>query len=151
MSSSTPEEVIVTASLTSDVARVARGMREALALVDEVLDLDHETWESTLHVGDIEFYTSKNGPYPNNQMRISVRPSMGVAALHYADHDDPEVSDAYSYTPNPSIERVHLIFSGETGRLFPRSAVISISHARAALVEWLRTRARPKCIEWRSE
>ncbi|GAB1515316.1 hypothetical protein JCM33774_73590 [Actinophytocola sp. KF-1] len=151
MPSPTPDEVIVTASLTSDVARVARGMRDAIALVDEVLGLDHATWESTLHVGDIEYYTSNDGPYPNNQMRVSVRPSAGVAALHYADHDDPEVSAAYSYTPNPPRQRVHLIFRGETGRLFPQCAIIPIVNARAALIEWLRTCKRPQCIEWRSE
>jgi hypothetical protein len=151
MSSPVPDDVVVTASLTSDVARVARGMREAVELVDEILSLDHETWESTLHVGDIEYHTSKDGPYPNNQMRVSVRPAAGVAALHYIDHDDPEMSAAYSYTSTPPSSRIYLVFNGETGRLFPQSAIISIDDARAALVEWLQTRKRPQSISWRAE
>lgn len=151
MSSPAPDNLVVTASLTSDVARVACGTHESIELIDEILGLDHETWESTLHVGDIEFHTSKDGPYPNNQMRVSVRPAAGVAALHYVDHDDPEMSAAYSHTPNPLPSRIYLVFNGETGRLFPQSAIISIVDARAALVEWLHTRKRPQCIDWRSE
>ena len=151
MSSPGSDDLVVTASLTSDVARVARGMRESVELIDEILGLDHETWESTLHVGDIEYHTSKDGPYPNNQMRVSVRPAARVAALHYIDHDDPEMSAAYSYTPTPPLSRIYLVFNGETGRLFPQSAIIPIEDARAGLVEWLHTRKLPRCISWRFE
>jgi Immunity protein Imm1 len=151
MSSPVSDDLVVTASLTSDVARVARGMRESVELIDEILGLDHETWESTLHVGDIEYHMSKDGPYPNNQMRVSARPAVGVAALHYRDHDDPEMSAAYSYTPTPPPSRIYLVFNGETGRLFPQSAIIPIGDVRAALVEWLHTRKIPRCINWRSE
>lgn len=151
MSSPAPDDLVVTASLTSDVARVARGMHESIELIDEILGLDHETWESTLHVGNIEYHTSKDGPYPNNLMRVSVRPTAGVAALHYVDHDDTDMSASYSYTASSPTFRIYLVFSGESGRLFPQSATISVADARAALVEWLHTRKRPLCIDWRSE
>ena len=151
MPSRLPDDLVVTASLTSDVARIARGIPESVELVDEILGLDHVTWESTLHVGDTEYHTSRDGPYPNNQMRVSARPTAGVAALHYVDHDDQEVSAAYSYTPTPPPKRIYLVFNGETGRLFPQSAIIPIKDARAALVEWLHTRKRPRCIDWKPE
>lgn len=152
MSSPDQDDLVVTASLTSDVARVTHGMRPSIDLIDEILGLDHKNWESILYVGDIEYFASpKEGPYPNNQMRVSARPSVGVAALHYSDHDDSEMSAGYSYATSPPDERIFLVFNGETGRLFPQSAIIPIVDARAALIEWVRTRARPRCIEWRPE
>jgi Immunity protein Imm1 len=144
-----PERLILTASLTTDVARVARGMRAAVSLIDEVLTLDHIEWETTLLVGDVEFHRTKEGPFPNHQLRISVRPSSGVAALNYTDHDDPDMPMANSYNPTRPPPEVDLIFSGATGSVFPRTAVIPIAEARHALTEWLETRKRPTCIQWR--
>jgi hypothetical protein len=128
-------------------------MLEAIALVDEMLALDHESGESTLLIGDAEYFTSKDGPYPNHQMRVSVRPHQGIAALHYVDHDDAVMSAAYSYSSSFSSQppEVYLIFRGDTGRLFPQQSIISIADARAAILEWLRTGQRPRCIEWRAE
>jgi hypothetical protein len=75
------ERLTVTASLTTGVGRVTHGMREAVSLIEEILTTDHVDWETTLSVGDVEFHSTKQGPYPNHQLRISVRPSAGVAAL----------------------------------------------------------------------
>lgn len=144
-----PELPILTASLTSDVARVAHGMRASVHLIDEILNLDHVEWESTLYVGDVEYHSTKTGPYPNHQLRISVRPSTGFAALNYMDHDDPEMTIANSYNSKRPLPEVYLIFNGATGAVFPRAAAIPIGNARDALHEWLRTRKRPTCIEWR--
>ena len=144
-----PGHLIVTASLTTEVARVAHGMRAAVRLIDEILTLDHLDWETTLSVGDVEFRRTKQGPFPNHQLRLSVRPAAGVAALNYTDHDDPDMTIANSYTSKRPLPEVDLIFNGATGAVFPRTAVIPINEARDALREWLRTRKRPTCIEWR--
>jgi immunity protein Imm1 of predicted polymorphic toxin system len=142
--------MIVTASLTTDVARVTRGMSASVRLIDEILTLDHVEWETTLYVGDVEFHQTKDeGPFPNHQLRISVRPSAGLAALNYMDHDDPEMSIANSYNPKRPLPDVDLIFNGSTRAVFPRAALIPIAQARKALIEWLQTRKRPTCIEWR--
>lgn len=141
--------MIVTASLTTDVARVTHGMPAAVRLIDEILTLDHVEWETTLYVGDVEFHSTKHGPYPNHQLRVSVRPSAGLAALNYTDHDDPEMPIANSFNPKRPLPDVDLIFNGTTGSVFPRTAAIPIAAAREALIEWLETRTRPTCIEWR--
>lgn len=141
--------MIVTASLTTDVARVTHGMSASVLLVDEILTMDHVEWETTLYIGDVEFHRTKQGPFPNHQLRISVRPSVGLAALNYMDHDDPLMPIANSYNPNRPLPEVDLIFNGTTGAVFPRTAVIPIAHARRALMEWLETRKRPTCVEWR--
>lgn len=140
--------MIVTASLSSGIACVAHGLQESTRLIEKILVTDHTTRESTLFVGDAEFHTSKSGPYPNHQMRISVRPALGYAALNYMDHDDPHMSVANSHNPQRPAFDVNLIFSGATGMLFPRTSAIPIAAARRALHEWLRTRKRPTCIEW---
>jgi hypothetical protein len=144
-----PERLILTAVLTTDVARVTHGMPESVRLIGEILTLDHVEWETMLYVGDVEYHSTKHGPYPNHQLRISVRPAAGVAALLYIDHDDPEMSAANSYNPNRPLPEVDLIFNGAIKALFPRSAAIPVSEARNALREWLETRKRPTCIEWR--
>jgi hypothetical protein len=68
-------------------------MSASLRLVEEILMTDHVEWETTLSVGDVEFHRTKDGPFPNHQFRISVRPSAGFAALNYMDHDDSENAD----------------------------------------------------------
>jgi hypothetical protein len=142
--------MIVTASLTTGVARVARGMTESVRLIDEILKIDHVEWETTLFIGDVEFHRTKSGPIPNHQLRISVRPSAGLAALNYMDHDDPLMPIANSFNPKRPLPEVDLIFNGTTGAVFPRTAAIPISAARAALIEWLETRKRPTAsIHWR--
>ena len=142
--------MIVTASLTTDVARVTRGMSASVRLIDELLTMDHVKWETTLYLGDVEFHQTKNeGPFPNHQLRVSVRPSAGLAALNYMDHDDPQIPIANSYNPKRPLPDVDLIFNGSTGAVFPRTALIPIADARKALIEWLQTRKRPICIEWR--
>lgn len=143
------ERLILTASLTTGVARVAHGMRASLRLVEEILNVNHVDWETTLFVGDVEFHRTKEGPFPNHQLRISVQPSRGFAALNYMDHDDPQMPIANSYNPKRPLPDVDLMFNGATGTIFPRTAVIPISKARQALTEWLDTRKRPTCIEWR--
>jgi hypothetical protein len=144
-----PERLVLTASLTTDVARVAYGMRDAAALIDEILTLDHADWETTLMVGDVEFYQTRDGPFPDHQMRVSVRPSAGYAALNYTDNNDPTMSMANSYNPMRPLPGIFLTFNGDTGAVFPQAAAIPIDDARNALHEWLRTRRRPTCIEWR--
>jgi hypothetical protein len=141
--------MIVTASLTTGVVRVTHGMPESVRLVDQLLTLDHVEWETTLSVGDVEFHRTKNGPFPNHQLRISVRPSAGLAALNHMDHDDPHMPIANSYNPKRPLPDVDLIFNGTTGAVFPRTAAIPIAVVRKALIEWLETRRRPTCIEWR--
>jgi hypothetical protein len=141
--------VIVTASLTTGIARVTHGITASSQLVDEVLRTDHVEWETTMYVGDVEFHCTKDGPFPNHQLRISVRPSAGYAALNYMDHDDPQIPIANSFNPRRSLPGVRLIFNGSTGSVFPLSAAIPIADARKALAEWLTTRRRPTCIEWR--
>jgi len=143
-----PEPLILTASLTTGVARVAHGMSASVRLIDEVLELDHVAWETTLFVGDTEFFRTKEGPFPNHQLRLSVRPTTGLAALNYMDHDDPQMPIANSYNPNRPLPDVDLIFNGAMGAVFPRAAAIPISNARSALNQWLETRKRPTCIEW---
>ncbi|MEU0795091.1 Imm1 family immunity protein [Amycolatopsis sp. NPDC005961] len=141
--------MLLTASLTTGVARVTSGMQESILLVDEILRTDHVDWETTLIVGDVEFHKSKEGPFPDHQLRVSVRPSVGLAALNYLDNDDPDMPIANSFNPKRPLPEVNLIFNGTTGAVFPRTAAIPVSDARDALVEWLRTRKRPTCIEWR--
>jgi hypothetical protein len=141
--------MILTASLTTGVARVTKGMSASIRLVDEILALDHIDWETTMSVGDVEFHRSKDGPFPNHQLRISVRPSTGLAALNYTDHDDLELPIANSFNPKRPLPQVDLIFNGTTGAVFPRTAAIQIADARRAITEWLETRKRPKCIQWR--
>lgn len=143
------ERLILTASLTTGVVRATHGARESIRLVDEILNIDHAHWETTLMVGEVEFHQSRNGPFPNHQLRISVRPSAGFAALTYIDHDDPHMSVANSYNPNRPLPAIDLIFTGETGAVFPRTAAIRIPDARNALAEWLETWRRPTCIAWR--
>jgi Immunity protein Imm1 len=141
--------VIVTASLTTGIARVTHGITASKQLVDEVLRTDHVDWETTLYVGDVEFHCTDNGPFPNHQLRLSVRPAAGCAALNYMDNDDPHMSIANSYNPQRPLPEIHLIFNGSTGSIFPRTATIPVVAAREALHEWLETRKRPECIEWR--
>jgi hypothetical protein len=141
--------MIVTASLTTGIARVTHGMATSTQLVNEILRTDHVEWETTLSIGDVEFRTTRDGPFPNHQLRISVRPSTGYAALNYMDHDDPEMSIANSYNPRRPVPEVSLIFNGSIGSMFPRAAAIPIADARKALLEWLHTRKRPTCIQWR--
>lgn len=125
-------------------------MPASVQLVDEVLTINHADWETTLLVGDGEFHRSKEeGPFPNHQLRISVRPSANVAAINYMDHDDTRMPIANSYNPRRPLPEVDLIFNGHTQSVFPRTAAIPIENARAALHEWLETRKRPTCIEWR--
>jgi hypothetical protein len=144
------ERLVVTASLTTGVARVTRGIRESLSLIDEIFKLNHTDWETTLLVGEAEFHRSKDdGPFPDHQLRISVRPSVGYAAPNYIDNSDTEMSIANSYNPKRPLPEVDLIFNGTTGSVFPRTAAISVTDAREALIDWLRTRKRPTCIEWR--
>lgn len=152
MSSHDQDDLVVTATLTSNVSRVTHGMRASVDLIDEILALEHRAWESTLYVGDVEYFTSsKDGPYPNCQMRVSARPSAGVAALYYVDHDDDEMSAAYSRATVPQLKNAYLVFNGETAGVFPQDAIIPIVDARAALVEWLSTRKRPMCIDWKPD
>ncbi|WP_372496761.1 Imm1 family immunity protein [Kibdelosporangium philippinense] len=124
-------------------------MTESVSLIEEILSLDHADSETTLLVGDVEYHRTKDGPFPDHQMRISVRPSANCAALNYMDNNDPEMSIANSYNTIRPLPKVDLIFNGTTGAVFPRTAVIPLTHARSALHEWLRTRQRPTCIEWR--
>lgn len=144
-----PEHVVVTALLTTSTVRVADGIERCAALIEEILTLDHVDQETILWVGDEEFHRSKEGPFPNHLMRASVKPSAGRAALSYTDHDDPTASMVNSFNPDPVSSEVYLIFNGDTGDVFPQSAVISIVDARTALLEWVRMRSRPTCIEWR--
>lgn len=144
-----PAPVVVTALLTTGAARVAHGVTECAALVEEILALDHVDQETILWVGDVQFHSSRKGPYPNHQMRVSVRPSADCAALSYTDHDDPIVSLVNSFNSGQNLPEVYLIFNGDTGDVFPQSSVIPISHARTALLEWLRTRSLPTSIDWR--
>jgi hypothetical protein len=141
--------MILTASLTTGVARVTAGMLASVRLIDEIMTLDHIDWETTLTVGDAEFHRSKEGPFPNHQLRISVQPSTGYAALNYMDHDDAEMPIANSFNRKRPLPAVNLIFNGTTGAVFPRTAAIAITDAREAVIEWLETRKRPTCIEWR--
>lgn len=144
-----PDRLILTASLTSGVARVAHGIGESTALINEILNLEHMDWETTVAIGDVEFHQSSEGPYPDHQMRVSAQPSTGFAALNYTDNNDPTMSIANSYNPKRPLPEVYLVFNGSTGSVFPRSAAIPIADARSALSEWLRIRRRPTCIEWR--
>ena len=141
--------MIVTALLTTGVGKVSRGEHETHELVEEILRLEHTDWETILCVGDEEFHRDKNGPFPNNQMRVSVSPSAGYAALNYTDHDNPNDPIVNSFNPRRPLPEVLLIFNGTTGAIFPRTAAIPIVDARRALVEWVATRARPACIQWR--
>lgn len=141
--------MVLTALLTTGVGRVARGMSGCASLVKEILTLDHRDLETTLWLGDEQFYVTKDGPYPNNQMRVSARPTAGYAALNYTDHDNPESSNVNSYNPAGAPAGVHLIFNGDIESVFPQSALILIADAEVALLEWLRTRSLPTSIEWR--
>ncbi|MGH3588624.1 MAG: Imm1 family immunity protein, partial [Pseudonocardia sp.] len=142
--------MIVTASLTTGIARVAHGMAEAMRLTDEILQMDHVEWETTLFIGDIEFHRTKEGPFPNHQLRISVRPSAGLAAINYMDHEDSLMPIANSFNPRRPLPDIDLVFNGTTGSIFPRTSAIPIAAAREALTEWLKTRRRPSAaIQWR--
>jgi hypothetical protein len=92
--------MIVTASLTTGIARVAHGITASADLVNEIIRSDHIEWETTMYVGDVEFHCTKDGPFPNHQLRLSVRPSVGYAALNYMDHDDAQMPIANSFNPN---------------------------------------------------
>lgn len=73
---------------------------------------------------------TKRGPYPNHQLRIGVRPSVGFAALNYMDHDDPEMSVANPLQPKRPLPEVDMTFNGETGSVFPHTTAIPISDTR---------------------
>jgi hypothetical protein len=144
------ERPIVTAVLTTGVARISHGIRESEDLIDEILTLDHDDWETILSVGDVEFHqTKEEGPFPNHKMIVSVKPPQGYAALSYVDNDDPNMTAANSYSSRRPLPDIYLVYSGATGAVFPRSAAIPIPDAREALHEWLQSRRRPTCIEWR--
>lgn len=65
-----PKRPILTAVLTTGVARVTHGMRESAHLIDEILTLDHVDSESILYIGDVEYHSKKSGgPYPNHRSR----------------------------------------------------------------------------------
>jgi len=140
---------ILTALLTTRVVRVTHTMRDGVAMIEEILALEHVDQETSLWVGDVEYHSSKDGPFPNHLMRVSVQPSTGCAALSYADHDDPTGSLVNSFNSGQDLPEAYLIFNGDTGDVFPHSAVIAIADARAALLEWLRTRSLPTSINWR--
>ena len=118
--------MIVTASLTTGVARVAHGMPAAVQLVEYVFRTEHSEWETTMYGGDVEFHRTKDGPYPSHQLRISVQPATGFAALNYIDHDDPHMTIANSFHPQQPLPDVRLIFNGTIGSVFPRSAAIPV-------------------------
>ncbi|WP_051385978.1 Imm1 family immunity protein [Actinokineospora inagensis] len=142
-----PDRLTLTVSLTTGIARVAYGIRASVQLIEEVLRLDHDEWESILLLGDRQFYQSKNGPFPDQQLRVTVRPSLGYAALNHSDTNcDPPIAN--SYNPRLRAPDLALIFNGSTRTVFPRTAAIPIVDARQALGEWLLTRSRPTCIEW---
>lgn len=141
--------MIVTASLTTGIACVATGRHDCIRLIDTILDTRHVYWETTMSVGDEEFRRTKRGPFPNHQLRISVDPVCGFAALNYTDHDDPDMPNADSYSANTPQAAVALVFNGTTGAVFPQDSAIPVADARRALIEWLDTRKRPTCIEWR--
>ncbi|WP_329067362.1 Imm1 family immunity protein [Amycolatopsis sp. NBC_01480] len=124
-------------------------MQESTQLIDEILKTDHVDWETTLMVGDVEFHHGKSGPFPDQQFRISVSPPTGFAALNYMNNRDPDMPITNSFNSRRPLPDVNLIFNGSTGAVFPRTAAIPILDARAALIEWLETRQRPTCIEWR--
>src|ERR1700741_3980936 len=144
-----PTSVVITASLTTGAMRVTRGFPQGKALIEEILALDHADQETILWIGDGEYHQSKEGPFPNQQMRVSVKPSAKCAALSYTDHANPTASIVNSFNSGPDTPEVLLIFNGDTGDVFPQSAVIPIVDARAALLEWLRTRSLPTSINWR--
>ncbi|SFQ75471.1 Imm1 family immunity protein [Amycolatopsis rubida] len=142
--------MILTAALATGIAVAAEGKNAAAALVDQILDIDHTEQESVLCVGEQEFYTSKkNGPFPNHQFLVSVSTVYALAALTYRDHDDPVMPIANSYNSERPLPELDLICDGETGAVFPRTALIPVSLARMGLLEWLDTWKRPACIEWR--
>jgi hypothetical protein len=111
--------------------------------------LEHVEWETVLTIGDVEHLQTPDGPFPDQQLRISVSPSKGVAAISFTDHRDPEMAVVNSHNPNRALKEIFLIFNGATGTTFPTDACIPISDARNALLEWLETRSRPRCIAWR--
>lgn len=143
------DDLILTASLTTGAALVKRGIGQASSLIDEIVTLDHDAWETILYVGDVEFHRTMKGPFPDQQMRVSVRPSASYAALNHADINEESMPVANSYNPTVPIPNIYLIFNGGTGAVFPRTAAMPIDNVRDALHEWLRTRRRPTCIEWR--
>lgn len=141
---------VVTATLTTGSARVSRGMGESMELVDEIMRLEHEHWESILLIGDVEYHQGgTKGPFPDHQMIVSVRPSKGYAALNYTDNSDFDMPVACSYGSAAPLSSAFLILNGATGAVFPRRAAIPTRDARNALHEWLQTQRRPGCIEWR--
>ncbi|MBB4966155.1 hypothetical protein F4559_003514 [Saccharothrix violaceirubra] len=122
-----------------------------MRLIEDVLALDHVHWETVMSVGDEEFYTTPTGPYPNHKLRISVDPAYGYAAINYVDHEDGTMPVASTIsTSSLAPPELHLIFSGQTGAVFPSICAISIVDARHALTEWIETRVRPKCVEWQA-
>ncbi|MEU3643598.1 Imm1 family immunity protein [Lentzea sp. NPDC034063] len=142
--------MIVTAVLSTGLVVVANGPIEVNNLISEVLHIDHRTWETLMFVGDEEVRSTKEGPQPGHQLRVSVIPTRSLAALNYMDHDDPEMMIANSYNPARPLPEVDLIFSGDTGAVFPRSAAISVDDARIAMTEWANTRKRPTHCQWRA-
>ncbi|WP_394622089.1 Imm1 family immunity protein [Lentzea sp. JNUCC 0626] len=131
------------------MAVVTHGETRSFELIDAVLSMDHDTWETILYVGSEEFRQTEGGPYPNHQLRISVNPRRGYAAINFQDHDDPALPNANSFNPEPTPADLFLVFSGNTGAVFPSSAAIEVEQARAALRQFVVTRKRPTNIQWR--
>lgn len=144
-----PAPTIVTALLMNETVRVTHTMRDGVALIEEILSLEHTNQESSLWVGDVEYHSSGDGPYPNHLMRVSARPSIGCAALSYTDQEDPASTVVHSFNSGQDLPETFLIYNGNTGAVFPHWAAIPVTHARNALLEWLRTRSLPTCINWR--
>ncbi|GAA2977477.1 Imm1 family immunity protein [Actinokineospora diospyrosa] len=141
--------MIVTATLSTGISRVTNGLSESVSLIEDVLNIEHVDWETILLVGDHEFYTTPEGPVPNSQFRVSVRPSLGIAALNHTDHDRADLPNVNSYNPIHLGRPAELIFSGTTGMVFPPGSAITIESAYVALIEWLQTFQRPACVQWR--
>lgn len=118
-------------------------------MFETVLRTEHTALETVMSIGDVEYLTSAKGPLPNHQLRISVSPSAGCAAISYTDHNDSQMTIADSFNPNLTYPEVRLIFNGRTGSVFPHYAAIPITDARTALYEWFETWERPTCIRWR--
>jgi predicted ATPase len=126
-----------------DLAAAEEAFTAALRLADQH---DLPLWRvRVLHeLGTIDLI----GGGPLDRLAQARQAALAAGALATAATVSLQMS-AWSSNHAEPLPEVRLIFNGSIGSMFPRTAAIPIASTREALDEWLATRKRPTCIEWR--
>jgi immunity protein Imm1 of predicted polymorphic toxin system len=93
----------------------------------------------------------EGGPaFPSGRLRVSTRPIDGWGALNYMDArpgvEDGDLVD--SFNPDADPDTPPVVFDPEGDLWFPASASLPLNEVREAVIEYMRTGARPTCVQW---